>query len=146
MTRPAIDYVRDAPLSLDQFIAIYASSTLAERRPASNREVMGQMKDNASLTITAWDGDALVGIARTLTDFGYAAYLSDLAVALSHQGLGIGKQLIQETRNALGPECMLILLSAPNANDFYPHIGLTHHPRAWVLEPGEILGAGSETI
>ena len=139
MSTDTIDYRRDVPLSLDQFIELYERSTLAERRPAKNRNVMRQMMENASLTISAWAGEELVGISRTLTDFGYAAYLSDLAVSEAHQNLGIGKRLIEETREALGPQCMLILLSAPRANEFYRHIGFSHHPRAWVLESGQSL-------
>lgn len=137
MNARAIEYRRDAKVDLDQFIGLYRESTLAERRPADDRGVMRQMMENASLTITAWDGGALVGIARTLTDFGHAAYLADLAVAKSHQHRGIGKRLIEATQAALGPRCMLVLLSAPAANEFYPKIGFSHNPRAWVLGAGE---------
>jgi len=136
MNISAVRYKRDISLDLDQFIELYRSSTLAERRPADDRDVMRQMMENASLTITAWEGDALVGISRTLTDFGYVAYLADLAVVKSHQQQGIGKRLVQETQAALGPRCMVVLLSAPDANEFYPHIGFDHHPRAWVLPEG----------
>lgn len=139
MNAANIAYRKDAPLSLEQFTALYRESTLAERRPAERPDIMQQMMDNASVTITAWADDELVGISRTLTDFGYVAYLADLAVSVSHQGLGIGKQLIAETRAALGRECMIILLSAPAANEFYPHIGFSHHARAWVLEGDEPL-------
>jgi GNAT superfamily N-acetyltransferase len=137
MSKPLIEYRRDAALDLDSFIELYQASTLAERRPADDRDVMRQMMENASVTISAWDDGALVGIARTLTDFGYVAYLADLAVAKSHQRHGIGKGLIEETQAALGPRCMLVLLSAPAANAFYPRIGFTHNPRAWVLAAGE---------
>lgn len=128
-----LEYRRDAALDLDQFIELYRASTLAERRPADDRETMRQMRDHASLTITAWDSDTPVGIARTLTDFGYVAYLADLAVAASHQGQGIGKRLIEETRSALGPRCMIVLLAAPAASDYYPHLGFHHTDRAWIL-------------
>ena len=137
MNARAIEYRKDAKVDLDQFIGLYRESTLAERRPADDREVMRQMMENASLTITAWDGDALVGISRTLSDFCYVAYLSDLAVAKSHQHQGIGKRLIMETQAALGPRCMFVLLSAPAANEFYPKLGFSHNPRAWVLGAGE---------
>lgn len=137
MNLPEIAYRRDVTIDLDRFIALFRDSTLAERRPVDDREVMRQMMENASLTITAWDGDALVGIARTLTDFAHAAYLADLAVARSHQHQGIGRRLIEQTQAALGPRCMLVLLSAPAANEFYPKIGFSHNPRAWVLGAGE---------
>lgn len=137
MNQPEIEYKQNVPLELEQFIELYRLSTLAERRPAKDREVMRQMMENADLSITAWDGNSLVGISRTLTDFGYVAYLADLAVTKSHQGLGIGKRLIDETQKALGPKCMVVLLAAPAANDFYPHVGFIHHPRAWMLPSGK---------
>lgn len=129
-----IQYRKNASLDLDQFIELYRSSTLAERRPADDRQIMRAMMENANLTISAWDGEMLVGISRSLTDFGYVAYLADLAVAKSHHGAGIGRRLVEETRSALGPGCMIVLLAAPAANDFYPRIGFTHNPRAWILE------------
>ena len=133
MSISTIRYKKNISLNLEQFIELYQASTLAERRPADDQEVMRQMMENADLTITAWEGNHLVGISRTLTDFGFVAYLADLAVAKSHQQQGIGKRLVQETEVALGPKCMVVLLSAPDANDFYPHIGFDHHPRAWIL-------------
>ncbi len=41
---------------------------------------MAEMLNRANLVLTAWDGERMVGIARTLTDFCYVAYLADLAV------------------------------------------------------------------
>lgn len=137
MDNSNIEYKKNAVVALEQFIELYESSTLAERRPAKDHGIMKLMMENATLTITAWEGESLVGISRTLTDFGYVAYLADLAVAKSHQKRGIGKKLIAETQAALGQKCMLVLLSAPAANEFYPRIGFTHNPRAWVLPGGK---------
>ena len=95
------------------------------------------MRDNANLVVTAWDGDKLVGIARSLTDFGYVTYLADLAVDEAYQRQGIGKRLIEETRARMAPTCKIVLLAAPRANEYYPQIGFEHNPRAWVLK-GEI--------
>lgn len=128
-----IEYKRDAVIGLEQFTELYRRSTLAERRPSDDSVIMQQMMQNASLTISAWAGDELVGISRTLTDFGYVAYLADLAVAKTFQGQSIGRRLVQETKAALDSNCMLVLLSAPKANAFYPAIGFEHNPRAWVL-------------
>lgn len=97
------------------------------------RERMGKMLRNANLVITAWDGELLVGISRSLTDFAYATYLSDLAVRESYQRQGIGKELVRRTKEESGPGATVILLSAPKAVDYYPHIGMTHHPQAWIL-------------
>lgn len=131
--RPQITLRQDVPLDLDQVIQLYRDSTLGERRPVDNRETMGAMMRHADLVITAWSGDRLVGIARTLTDFAYVAYLADLAVDKTHQRAGIGRLLVEATRDALEPGCFITLLSAPAANGYYPKIGFEPHPRAWIL-------------
>jgi predicted N-acetyltransferase YhbS len=123
-------------LDLDAVIELYRASTLGERRPVDDRERMRLMLQNATLVITAWDGELMVGISRALTDFAYATYLSDLAVRLSHQRQGIGKELMRRTQ-AAAPSATIILLAAPAAEKYYPHAGFTHHPQAWVLRPGE---------
>jgi predicted N-acetyltransferase YhbS len=133
-----ITYKTGNDLDFDAVIELYRASTLGERRPIEDRERMAQMLKNANLVITAWDGELLVGIARSLTDFSYVTYLSDLAVRVSHQKHGIGKELTRRTQ-AAAPQAMLLLLAAPAAEKYYPHIGFTHHPQAWVLRPGEMV-------
>ena len=132
-----IDYKINVKIDLEDMIELYVDSTLGERRPVQDRECMAQMLEEADLVVTAWDGDLLVGIARTLTDWCYCAYLSDLAVRLSYQKKGIGRRLIHQTQQSLGPNATLILLAAPKAQEYYPHIGMEGHPSAWVLRPGD---------
>ena len=134
-----IDYRSGNSLDLDAVIDLYRASTLGERRPVDDRERMAAMLRNANLVVTAWDADFLVGIARSLSDFSYATYLSDLAVRASHQRSGIGKELIRRTQQAGGPGTRLILLAAPAAVDYYPRVGFTRHSSAWTLGPGEFL-------
>lgn len=131
-----IRYQVGGEIGLDDAIDLYRASTLGERRPIDDRERMGAMMKTANLTVTAWEGPLLVGISRALTDFVYCTYLSDLAVRLSHQRLGIGKELIRRTQ-AEAPQANLILLAAPNAVEYYPHIGFTRHDSCWMLRPGE---------
>lgn len=129
-----IDYRDNALITAEQAIDLYKRSTLGERRPIHNIQTFGAMLKNANLTITAWDGEKLIGISRSLTDFAYVAYLADLAVDQQYQRSGIGKQLIEETKVRLGAECMIVLLAAPKANEYYEHIGFEHNPRAWTLK------------
>lgn len=128
-----ITYRDDARIDAQTAIDLYNRSTLGERRPVDKPEVFDAMLQNADVIITAWHGDLLVGIARTLTDYSYVAYLADLAVDAAFQRKGIGKRLIEETCKRLDAECMLVLLAAPAANEYYPKIGFEYHPRAWVL-------------
>lgn len=132
----AILYRTGNDLNLDDVIELYRDSTLGERRPVDDRSRMEGMLRQANLVITAWDGDLLVGISRSLTDFVYVTYLSDLAVRLSFQRGGIGKELMRRTQEA-APQAMLLLLAAPAAEQYYPHVGFTHHPQAWLLRPGQ---------
>ena len=128
-----IRYCKDAKLTVEEVIDLYVRSTLGERRPIHNKGTFEAMLKNANLTITAWDQDKLIGIARSLTDFGYVNYLADLAVDQEYQRRGIGKELIVQTQKYLGPDCMIVLLAAPKANEYYEHIGFKHNPRAWTL-------------
>lgn len=135
----AITYKLNVQLHLDAVIELYVSSTLGERRPVDLPDCMQRMLDEANLIVTAWDGDQLVGIARSLTDWCYCCYLADLAVNTSHQRQGIGQELIRRTQAELGEGATLILLAAPAAVDYYPQIGMQAHPSAWVLRPGDTL-------
>jgi GNAT superfamily N-acetyltransferase len=135
-----ITYRIGGELDVDQAIELYRASTLGERRPMGDRARMAAMIKNANLLITAWGGDLLVGISRSLTDFSYITYLSDLAVRASHQRSGIGKELIRHTQRAAGPQARLLLLAAPGATEYYPHIGFTHMPRAWIVGPDQRIG------
>lgn len=128
-----IEYKINKPISVEQFIALLEDSTLGERRPTEDKTCMEGMIANSNLVVSAWHNNQLVGIARSLTDFHYACYLSDLAVSLEYQKSGIGKQLQILTQEQLGPKCKIILLAAPAANQYYEHIGFTQNPRCWVL-------------
>ena len=132
-----ITYGTDRDLDLDAVIDLYRASTLGERRPIDDRQRMAAMLKNSNLVITAWDRDLLVGIARALSDFAYVTYLSDLAVRVSHQKKGVGRELIRRIRAASGPKTTLLLLAAPAAEKYYPHVGFQHHPQAWLLNPGD---------
>jgi GNAT superfamily N-acetyltransferase len=127
-----ITYRTGNDLEVDAAIELYRASTLGERRPVDDRERMTQMFRNANLVVTAWEGDLLVGLARSLSDFSYCTYLSDLAVRASHQRQGIGRELIRRTREQAG-RATTILLSAPKAVEYYPRIGFQAHPSAWTL-------------
>lgn len=127
-----IEYRRDVPLDLEQARELYRASTLGERRPIDDRDRFAAMLRHANLVITAWDGDLLVGIARSLTDFAHSTYLADLAVRVSHQNRGIGRELVRRTQLWGGP-ATIVLIAAPLAQAYYPKLGFQAEPRAWTL-------------
>ena len=128
-----IRYEINRAITSEQFLEVLKRSGLAERRPVDDPECIAGMVKNSNLVVTAWADNALVGVARSVTDYCYCCYLSDLAVDRAYQRKGIGRELIARTQAELGPHCKIILLSAPAAVDYYPHVGMDRHPQAWVL-------------
>lgn len=132
----SIAYALEPDLSAQEFQAVLVASTLGERRPVGDLGRLERMLRHADLIVTARDGDRLVGISRAITDFSYCCYLSDLAVEAAYQRQGIGKRLIDETHRAAGEEAVLILISAPDAQQYYPKIGMQQRPSCWTLPRG----------
>lgn len=126
-----ISYRTDVIPEKELVVDLYKSSGL--NRPVEDKERIGRMYANSNLVITAWDEETLVGVARSLTDFCYCCYLSDLAVRNEYQKLGIGKGLIQRTKEQIGDQTMLLLLSAPTAMEYYPAVGFQKVENAFTI-------------
>jgi GNAT superfamily N-acetyltransferase len=126
----------DATRSITEalFIDVLRRSSLAERRPVDDPVCIAAMLRHGNLLCTAWDGEKLVGVARSVTDFEFCCYLSDLAVDVAYQKQGIGRELIALTKSKLGRKAKIILLAAPKAAEFYPRIGFDAHASAWILQ------------
>ncbi len=107
--------------SSEDVVALYTSAGL--NRPTDDVARIAEMYANSNLIITAWDEERLVGVSRSLTDFCYCCYLSDLAVKEEYKKCGIGKRLIEITQQEIGEQVMLLLLSAPGAMEYYPKVG-----------------------
>ena len=129
-----IEYKINEPITSEQFVGLLVKSSLADRRPVHNSECMEGVVKNCNLIVSAWHGHELIGIARSVTDFHYACYLSDLAVDQKYQKNGVGKILLYLTQEQLNEECKLILVAAPDANTYYEHLGFKNNPRCWVLD------------
>lgn len=130
-----IDYQLEPKLSPDEFIDVLIRSTLGDRRPIDDRERIESMLKNADLVVTARSKGQLVGVSRAITDFVYCTYLSDLAVDAACQKQGIGRELIERTHQAAGLKTRLILIAAPKAQSYYPHIGMVPHDSCWMRDP-----------
>jgi ribosomal protein S18 acetylase RimI-like enzyme len=120
---------REYPISPSQLGDVFARSRI--RRPTEDLPRLAKMIEHADILIGAWVGNLLVGVARGLTDFSYCCYLSDLAVDRAYQKMGIGKALIAHLRGQLSDEVTIILLSAPQAKDYYKPLGFEWVENAW---------------
>jgi predicted N-acetyltransferase YhbS len=129
---PTVTFHPEPDLTPDDFIDVLVRSTLAERRPVREPDTIRAMLKNADVILTARLDGLLVGVSRALTDFAYCTYLSDLAVDEKYQRQSIGRELIRRTHEAAGLHTTLILLAAPKAQSYYPHVGMTKHESCWV--------------
>ena len=136
-----VDYQLEPALCVEEFIDVLQRSTLAERRPVDDRDRIELMLRNADVIVTARAGKLLVGVSRAITDFSFCTYLSDLAVDVAFQKLGIGRELIVRTHAAAGRATRLVLLAAPKARSYYPHIGMLPHDSCWMLDPVDSIGS-----
>ncbi len=126
-----ITYKTSAKLEAHELADLFKSSGI--KRPVEDLNRVKNMIDNSNLLVTAWDGEKLVGVARALSDLSYCCYLSDLAVDKEYQNQGIGHELVNEIQKLIGDESNLVLLSAPEAMEYYPKIGFEKAGNAYII-------------
>jgi len=127
-----IEYKKEENISVEEFKEVLINSTLGKRRPIHELERLSKMIEFGNLIITARHNNKLIGVARSLTDFAFCTYLSDIAVDEKYQKKGIGKELIRRTKLE-APMAKLILLAAPEAIPYYPKIGMQQYEYCYYL-------------
>jgi ribosomal protein S18 acetylase RimI-like enzyme len=127
-----ITYQINAPLIVDDVIRVFRNSGI--RRPIDQPGRIQEMIEHANLIVSAWDGQKLIGIGRALTDFSFCCYLSDLAVDRDYQRSGIGRALVKAVLEQIGDRCSLILLSAPEAMEYYPKLGFEEIKNGFMIK------------
>ena len=127
-----IHYTTDITPTPEMIIELYANSGLP--RPIHDSERIKKMFDNSDLIVSAWADDVLVGVARSITDWVWSCYLADLAVKEEYKKEGIGKKLIDLTKEALGDQSMVLLLSVPTAMEYYPKVGFRRLDNSFIID------------
>lgn len=126
-----ISYSINPAFDIADVVAILRSSGL--NRPADDPVRLRQMFDHSNLTVGAYHGDRLIGYARALSDRAWTCYLADLAVIETYQGQGVGRAMVDRIQAEIGDQVSLILLSAPGAMTYYPHIGFDKLENAFII-------------
>jgi predicted N-acetyltransferase YhbS len=132
MTKPTLHYRTGFLPPVADIIRVLEGSGIV--RPTHDVARIEKMFAHANLVVTAWEDETLVGVCRALTDFSYCCYLSDLAVNKSHQGRGIGQQLIEQVKQKIGDQVALILLSTSSAMSYYPRIGFDKIENGFIIK------------
>lgn len=130
-----IEYSTDKKPSADQVIELYDNAGLP--RPTNDKERIQKMFDNSDLIVTAWHNDLLVGVSRSITDWVWCCYLSDLAIRDEYKKEGIGRKLINITKEKVGEQSMVLLLSVPTAMEYYPKVGFVKQESSFIMHRAE---------
>ena len=83
---------------------------------------------NSSFVVTARDpGDALIGLARAVSDDATICYLQDILVEPAYQGVGVGRRLLEavQDRYAHVRQTALLTDNEPGQRAFYEALGFT---------------------
>lgn len=126
-----ITYCTDITPTPEQIIELYNSSGLL--RPTNDKERITKIFSNSNLIVTAWDKEKLVGVSRCITDWAWSCYLADLAISPDYKKSGIGKKLIEITKEKVGEQTMVLLLSVPTAMEYYPKVGFSKEDRSFIM-------------
>jgi predicted N-acetyltransferase YhbS len=126
-----IIYKTDVMPTTEQIIELYDKAGLP--RPTNDKERIQKMYENSNLVVTAWSNDQLVGVSRSITDWVWSCYLADLAVHPDCQKGGVGKRLIELTKEKVGKQSMILLLSVPTAMTYYPKVGFAKEDRGFMM-------------
>jgi peroxiredoxin len=127
--KDGVTYRREADLGPNELAPLFQRSGIG--RPHAEPERLARMLTHANLVVTARVDGELVGVSRTFSDFAWVSFLCDLAVARDHQRRGIGRTLVELTREAVGSESALVLVAAPGAESYYPPLGFDLLPAAF---------------
>ena len=92
-------------------------------RPMGDLDRVRKMVENGSFHFTVREGSELVGFLRVLTDYVYYGIVTEVAVAPSHKGQGVGRELLRSAREEAGDLVTFVLTSSEEGDPFYEHLG-----------------------
>lgn len=113
----------------DELSALYRVAPLGDKKPDHLRKVFG----NSLYVSFVYDGDRLVGAGRALADGGDCSYICDIAVLPSHQGTGLGKQLVGDLVERSRGHKKIILYAVPGKEPFYKRFGFLRMKTAMAI-------------
>lgn len=113
----------------DELAALYHAAPLGDKKPALLKIVFG----NSLYRCFVYEGEGLVGVGRALADGGDCSYICDVAVMPSHQGTGLGKQIVQRLVDLSSGHRKIILYSVPGKEPFYRKFGFQRMKTAMAI-------------
>ena len=113
----------------DELTALYRAAPLGNKNPSGLKTAFS----NSLFRCFAFDDGKLVGVGRALADGVDCSYICDVAVLPSHQGTGLGKEIVTRLVNLSQGHKKIILYSVPGKEPFYRKFGFRRMTTAMAI-------------
>ncbi len=119
----------DADVDWDELSALYRAAPLGDKKPLHLQKVFA----NSLFKCFVYEGSRLVGVGRALADGADCSYICDIAVLPSHQGTGLGKQIVGHLVEKSRGHRKIILYAVPGKEPFYRKFGFLRMKTAMAI-------------
>ena len=113
----------------EELSALYQAAPLGNKSPEWLRTAFS----NSMYRCFAYDGAQLIGSGRALADGVDCSYLCDVAILPSHQGKGVGSEIITRLITRSKGHRKIILYSVPGKEAFYQKLGFRRMTTAMAI-------------
>ena len=118
-----------AAIDWDEMSALYRAAPLGDKSAADLKLVF----ENRMFRVFAFDAGRLVGAGRALADGRDCSYVCDIAVLPSHQGVGLGKAIVERLVRLSGSHRKIILYAVPGKERYYETFGFRRMTTAMAI-------------
>jgi GNAT superfamily N-acetyltransferase len=113
----------------EELSALYRVAPLGDKKPADLKRSFS----NSLYRCFVREDARLVGVGRALADGVDCAYICDIAVLPSHQGTGLGKQIVGRLVELSRGHRKVILYAVPGKEPFYRKFGFKRMTTAMAI-------------
>jgi len=119
----------------NELSALYLAAPLGNKKPADLKTVF----TNSMFRCFVYGDGKLVGVGRALADGVDCAYICDVAVMPSHQGTGLGQQIVGKLVDLSRGHRKIILYAVPGKEGFYRKLGFRRMRTAMAIFENQAL-------
>ena len=116
-------------LDWNALAALYRAAPLGNKSPQDLKTTF----TNSMFRCLVRDNGQLVGAGRALADGVDCSYICDVAVLPSHQGLGLGRQIVARLVQLSAGHRKIILYAVPGKEPFYRKLGFRRMTTAMAI-------------
>lgn len=113
----------------DELSALYRAAPLGDKKPVDLRTAFS----NSMFKCFVYEDACLVGVGRALADGVDCSYICDVAVLPSHQGTGLGGQIVGHLVEKSRGHRKIILYALPGKEPFYRKFGFLRMKTAMAI-------------